>query len=99
MTEPAAGRSAPGRFVLVGIALLLIGYTVSAVFGLPQLGTKLTNESGPHAAAAPLDEPPSDAQDHAVSSPPRPPPLYMVIPFALLLGCIAVAPLLRATEH
>jgi Na+/H+ antiporter NhaD/arsenite permease-like protein len=104
MTEPALDGGASGRFVLIGIALLLVGYAASALFGLPQHGTKLTNATGPHDATAPLDEPAPyeptpDAPGHVAPSPPEPPPLYMVIPFALLLGCIAVLPLMHATEH
>jgi Na+/H+ antiporter NhaD/arsenite permease-like protein len=99
MTEPFTDGGASGRFVLIGIAMLLGGYAASALFGLPQHGTSLTNAPASHEAAAPRDEPlPSDATQAAPSHP-EPPPLFMVIPFALLLGCIAVLPLTHATEH
>jgi len=99
VTEPSADGAASSRFVLIGIAVLLLGYAVSALFGLPQHGTRLTNAPAAHEAAEHGEGPRPDDAAHAASTHPEPPPLYLVIPFALLLGCIAVLPLLHATEH
>ncbi|HEY2840715.1 MAG TPA: sodium:proton antiporter, partial [Pirellulales bacterium] len=98
MTEASSNVAASGRFVLSAVVLLLVGYAVAAIFGLPQRGTEMTNPPAPHEAAAPLEEPAVEGAG-AHASHPEPPPLFMVIPFALLLGCIAVLPLIHATEH
>lgn len=86
--------------------LAIAGYVASAVLGLPQKGTELTNAAG-HAAeshAADSHEPgtstPSAERAPPSSAEAAPPPAYYtVLPFALLLAAIAILPLVPATEH
>ena len=91
--------SRPGAPVLPGLIAVLACYAVAAACGWPQHGRDLlvAGQAAPHAAG-----------DHA---PDRPhggaaavtdvvaPPLWTVIPFVVLLGAIAVLPLVPATGH
>jgi len=61
-----------------------LGYAVSLGLGWPQHGTELIVH--PHEAAA--DHPPREA-----------PHIVWVLPFVILLGCIAILPLLPRTQH
>ena len=73
--------------LLTAIAVVLAAYMISALAGVPQKGAQMI-------AQAAQMEPPA-LTDHQV-----PTELYvMLLPFALLLGAIAVFPLLPATEH
>lgn len=99
MNRPNADGSASSRFVLLSIAFLVISYAVAACLGLPQHATVLTNAPAGHNAADRVDESQLDEAGHAAAPHPEPPPVYTVIPFALLLACIAVLPLVHATEH
>jgi Na+/H+ antiporter NhaD/arsenite permease-like protein len=45
------------------------------------------------------DDTHTEDDDHAQPTTITPPPAWTVIPFGLLLGCIAVLPLIRTTEH
>ena len=76
--------------------LLLLGVYAAALFaGLPQQWTELA--AGAHGVAAGDHAEATHAShsEHAVSAP----PYWSVIPFVLLLGAIAVFPLLHATEE
>ncbi len=96
MTEASASRVADRR-LLVAIGLVLAGYGVAATFHLPQLGTELLVaahgpkwvEESPAPAASPAS--------HGIA--PAHPPYWMAGPFALLLGAIAVLPLVPATSR
>jgi Na+/H+ antiporter NhaD/arsenite permease-like protein len=99
--------------IAVWILLAVVGlYLISAFYGLPQYGTELVNAS--HQAASAdvaataehATHDPRDTGEHEIAdahgtehAPMVPPPMWMVIPFVLLLGAIAVLPLLPATEH
>lgn len=75
------------RRVLVALSLVVVLYGAAAIFRLPQRGTELiiAAEQGDHPAA----ETPNLT----------PPPLAMIAPFAVLLGTIAVFPLLPRVAH
>jgi len=78
--------------VPAAILAVLAAYLVALLVGLPQHGTEEIIEAEVHHAelvAAGQQEP------HAEVAP----PLWMVLPFVLLLLAIAVLPLIRATEH
>ena len=83
---------------LMAIAVVLAVYAVSAVSGYPQMGTEMI-VAGQH------DSPDEHHEDHHPddknSAVPAAviPAYYAVLPFVLLLGAIAVLPLLRATQH
>ena len=71
------------KFLTAAILIVLAAYFVSAVFDLPQMGTRKIIL----------------ASHEALEGAPGHPPYWMALPFVLLLGAIAVLPLLPATEH
>jgi len=94
----------PGARVLAGLLLALAVYAVAAVFGMPQHGRDLivaaqADASHGHAPgdAATGDHGPDHAADHALRA--TAPPLWTVLPFAALLGAIAVFPLTGGVAH
>jgi Na+/H+ antiporter NhaD/arsenite permease-like protein len=95
MTESSFAENRSHRGVEIALAALVLAYGLAAAVGWPQRGTELINAPASHAghnAAEP------DAHSDP-SAPPAPPGFAMVLPFALLLGAIAVLPLVPATEH
>jgi Na+/H+ antiporter NhaD/arsenite permease-like protein len=85
MTD-SAHHQVPRAAVPTAIGVLVLAYVVALVLGMPQYGTELI--VGQHAH----HEAPAGAVIVA-------PPLWAVIPFVLMLGAIAVLPLIPATEH
>lgn len=80
-----AGYSpATGKSVAALIALIVVGYAVSLGLGWPQHGTELAIH--PHEATT-------------AAAPGKAPHVIWVLPFIILLGCIAILPLLPATQH
>jgi len=76
--------SATGRWVAIAIGLIIAAYAVGAALGWPQYGTELVVH--PHHEPAP-------------SAPHPAPHVVWVLPFVVLLGCIAILPLIPATQH
>ena len=74
----------PNSRVLVSILVLLLIFVGACLAGLPQAATDRIVHQGHQAAGHP---------------PLKPPALWMVLPFVLLLGAIAVFPLARVTTH
>jgi Na+/H+ antiporter NhaD/arsenite permease-like protein len=106
MSESHGGTAKSGRnVVFAAIMGILAAYGASALRGLPQAGTAMTNGAhAPHDAGTPAaveakkDAGHADANvEHGAGS--FHPPYFMVLPFCLLLGAIAVFPLMHATEH
>ncbi len=84
--------------LLAALLLVLGGYLAAAALGVPQHGTELIVAHARH------EEVKEAAQPTAAEAPEHPavtvhPPYWMVTPFVLLLGAIAVLPLLPATAH
>jgi Na+/H+ antiporter NhaD/arsenite permease-like protein len=81
--------------VIWAILGIVIMYVVALVAGYPQHATQLAISN--HAEHT--------AEDHAgdeqanVESVPKAPPIWTIAPFVMLLGAIAVFPLLHLTEH
>jgi Na+/H+ antiporter NhaD/arsenite permease-like protein len=109
----AAGSSGPSASVrtLIGIGLALAAYLVAAAAGVPQHGRDLlvkaqaahheSHDSGDHHteedhAGDHRADAPHSGDHHGAGSAP---PLFMVIPFAVLLGVIAVLPLIPSLAH
>jgi Na+/H+ antiporter NhaD/arsenite permease-like protein len=69
--------------LVLAVAAVVAAYVAALAMNWPQTATRLIVASE-HAAAGHVYEPP---------------PLAMVLPFALLLGAIAVLPLIHRTEH
>jgi Na+/H+ antiporter NhaD/arsenite permease-like protein len=96
---------------LVGIGLALAAYLVAAAVGWPQHGRDLlvAAQAGHHPADHGGDHAPSagepaaaqdDDHDHAAHhAAGAAPPLFTVIPFVILLGMIAVLPLVPSLAH
>jgi Na+/H+ antiporter NhaD/arsenite permease-like protein len=90
---------------LIAIGTIIVLYALAAAMGWPQKATELINHAhaagGDH-AAAPLAEATSSenaAEAHAQTEKPEPPAIVAVLPFVLMLGAIAIFPLLPWTEH
>lgn len=81
------------RRCLRAIVVLILVYAGSAFLGAPQAATALI--SGQHESV----EQPEHAAPPAAHAKPIPPSVLAVIPFVLLLGAIAVLPLIKRTEH
>jgi Na+/H+ antiporter NhaD/arsenite permease-like protein len=84
MTHSVHGQEPSSRIALLGIAAVVIAYGCAAIAGWPQAATEQITGHNPAAAA------------HAT---PEPPPAWTVVPFILLLGAIAIFPLLNKTKH
>jgi Na+/H+ antiporter NhaD/arsenite permease-like protein len=80
-----------GNGVLWAIIALIGVYIATAFAGYPQRATELA--SAGHTEHAEPEEANADALIPAA------PPIWTIIPFVLLLGAIAVFPLLHQTEH
>ncbi|MCE9525346.1 MAG: sodium:proton antiporter [Planctomycetales bacterium] len=74
------------RRLLLTIGAVIVGYAFASLMGWPQRATDLINH---------------DTHGHVATSrdKPEPPPVWAVAPFVLLLGAIAVLPLLATTKH
>src|SRR5690349_11664527 len=88
---PAANFNAGQRPVLLVLGLALLVYLLAAVLGMPQAATEMITGGAVHAVA--------DTAHAAEAHAPFVPPYFTVLPFVLLLGAIAVFPLMHATEH
>jgi len=93
-------ESAKDNRVVWSIVALVGLYLLSALWGLPQYATQLVASAHTHTTGV------SDGEDHAAEATATSqleassaPPYWTVTPFVLLLGAIAVFPLMRATEH
>lgn len=96
-TMASTGHRGKGNQVVLAIVTVLGIYAVAAIFGLPQQATELVVEGHAHHAAEHHGETHAATDTHHAES--TSPPYWTVIPFACLLGAIALFPLLRKTEH
>jgi len=78
-----SGSSASNKALLATIGVVLAGYLAAVAFHVPQYGTELVVAGGSYATEAIAGHP----------------PYWMVMPFILLLGAIALLPLIPATTH
>jgi Na+/H+ antiporter NhaD/arsenite permease-like protein len=89
------------------ILVLIVAYGVAAIFGLPQYGSQLILQSAHHETAGEstgdhgsVNGHAGDSDgDHGSATAVVPPAFYAVVPFVLLLGAIAILPLIPATEQ
>ena len=75
-----------------GIGIVLAAYLTTAALGWPQKGTAMIAASAEHEATVEAVSPEHEAQTSL-------PPYWMILPFAILLGVIAVFPLTPKVEH
>ena len=91
--------------LLLAIAAILVCYAVMVVNGMPQKWTTASQSGhGVTEHAAEQSEEGDQAHDEAATTGEHGtvsthPPFWMVMPFVLLLGAIAVFPILKWTEH
>jgi Na+/H+ antiporter NhaD/arsenite permease-like protein len=109
---PHGGPTASGSArTLAGVGLALAAYLVAAALGWPQHGRDLlvaaqaghhgADHEGDHAPAAGDHAPAHDDHGHAADhhGAGAAPPVFTVIPFVVLLGLIAVLPLVPSLAH
>jgi Na+/H+ antiporter NhaD/arsenite permease-like protein len=98
----ASSASSASSRTLAGLAVLLAAYAAAAAFGWPQHGRDLLvqAQAAPHATHEPAahDGAEAHAADDVGGVQTSPPPLT-VLPFALLLGAIAILPLTAHLSH
>ncbi len=85
-----------GNVVVWAIAAAIAVYLFSAFLGQPQYATSLVIEAHDHSAVA-HEGAPGAGEGHGSDS--MAPPYWTVLPFILLLGAVAVFPLMTRTEH
>ncbi|MAT70027.1 MAG: sodium:proton antiporter [Planctomycetaceae bacterium] len=93
-----AGWLQRGNTVVLAIVAIALAYGAILFYGLPQGWTEAALGHAAHAVAE-TGEAAAEAhgaEPHAAIAPPA---YWTVIPFVVLLGCIAVLPLMHATEH
>jgi Na+/H+ antiporter NhaD/arsenite permease-like protein len=96
MTHAGQHESNPKPVVGV-IAVIVALYLVALAFDLPQRGTReIVSAQADHEAA---DHDAADTDTGRAKSAMSAPPLWTVVPFAVLLTCIAVLPLIPFTSH
>ena len=95
MSNPLLKESTGDRIVLWMIGVVLVCYGAAVAYHLPQNGTKaVVAHQMPETAGAVVGDPASHAAGVL-----QHPPYWTVVPFVLLLGAIAVLPLVPATMH
>jgi Na+/H+ antiporter NhaD/arsenite permease-like protein len=93
-----------GWAVPTAIAVIIILYVLALLLGWPQRGTQsIVAANAVHGGAAEakalLDKSAVPGETIPAAEHANPPPIWMVIPFVVLLAAIAVLPLIPATEH
>jgi len=90
--------SSSSRTLVIAIGIIVALYGIACFRGYPQQGTELVKAANA-AAAATAGHHGAEAAGHDEHHAIIPPAVWTVIPFCVLLGCIAVLPLIRKTEH
>jgi Na+/H+ antiporter NhaD/arsenite permease-like protein len=113
LDEPS-GQPNPNRPVVFALLAILIVYAVAAAAGWPQQATgrilaaahagdageaKAETRPGHGAAVHSEAKPPRRPNESHRAQPPAAPAYWTVAPFVLLLGAIALLPLLHVSEH
>ena len=91
----STGQQKRGNLVVWAISAIIGLYLLSSLWGLPALATGMVVDALHHHAAMDGSSAVSEHGAHSAAAP----PYWTVIPFVLLLGAIAVFPLMSATEH
>jgi Na+/H+ antiporter NhaD/arsenite permease-like protein len=81
--------------VVVAVGVILVCYAISLLAGWPQQATRLIIDESTSTATSSTNPGTAIALQHAE----EPPPLYMLVPFVLMLAAIAVLPLLHGAKH
>jgi Na+/H+ antiporter NhaD/arsenite permease-like protein len=91
MSNSESAQQATATRLVIVIAIVLLLYGLSAALGWPQHATAII--SGGHGEAVSHDASPPEVAEQMS------PPLWTILPFALLLGAIAILPLMHWSEH
>ncbi len=98
MTDHPA-PSTNSNVLIAAIALILGCYLAAAVVGIPQAGTDWVISGSHTVIPKPLPKDKLHLSVDGLVDTVGHPPYWMVTPFVLLLGAIALLPLIPATEH
>src|SRR5262245_6944688 len=93
--EGEVSLSMASKCVIAAVGAIVACYALALLGGWPQHATSLIIEESAVIAAAPTES--SAPQPPTEEAPP--PPLIMILPFVLMLGAIAVMPILRGAKH
>jgi Na+/H+ antiporter NhaD/arsenite permease-like protein len=86
------------KLVLLGIGILIAIYLVATCLNLPQQATAIIVAAG--AEHSKVEQSTKETTEKAGEiEVNQPPPLWMVLPFVLMLGVIAIFPLLHGVSH
>jgi Na+/H+ antiporter NhaD/arsenite permease-like protein len=100
--EGASPLPIASKWVVAGVVAIVAGYFLALLGNWPQRATQIIVAAAAEQAslvhAAALENPGSAASTHSADDI-APPPVFTVLPFVLMLGAIAVFPLLRYTKH
>ncbi|MCA9236421.1 MAG: sodium:proton antiporter [Planctomycetales bacterium] len=94
-----AGWWQRGNTVVLAILALALAYGASLFYHLPQGWTEAALGHAAGAEHAVAETGVAAAEAHGDGHHASPPPYWTVVPFIVLLGCIAVLPLMHKTEH
>ena len=98
MSDHSHDSSDSNRPLLTAIVVITICYALATMAGwttFPEVAHEAESQVAHADAHAAADAVADSGDHHAVATP----DFYAVVPFVLLLGAIAVLPLLKATEH
>ena len=100
MAHAASPTTGPTFGVVGAILAVCLAYAIAVTLELPQYGTELILEHEHHHADADHHPPHTPSAEHdAHSTEVVAPEVWTVIPFVLLLGAIAILPLIPTAEH
>src|SRR5262245_54748444 len=92
--EGELSLSTVSKCLVAAVGAIIACYVLALLVGLPQHATELIVDEQAATAAAGSAETTHPAADKI-----EPPPLFMVVPFVLMLGAIAIMPLLPGTKR
>jgi Na+/H+ antiporter NhaD/arsenite permease-like protein len=96
MTQDTRNNLA-NKLVVATIGAIVLLYLVAAALGVPQRGTARVLAAAEHAGANAVHAPKANGGRTPATQ--SAPPFWTVIPFVILLGAIAVLPLIPAAAH
>jgi Na+/H+ antiporter NhaD/arsenite permease-like protein len=94
----AKSNLASNKLVVLGVVILILAYVISLCLNLPQRATALivaANSGHAQASHSDLQTTEKEAENEVKT----PPPVWMTLPFLLMLGAIAVLPLTPKISH
>src|SRR5580765_4551305 len=93
--EGGLSLSMASKCVIAAVGAIIACYVLAVLGGWPQHATDLIVKEQTATAAAGSTEPTEPALADEI----KPPPLVMVLPFVVMLGAIAIMPVLHGAKH